>query len=369
MKCRVPALVVCSGFLLANLFASRTYNRYALILEDPPVTAATTLRAGTPEAESRRTRISQLQARLRSDLESRNIAVTGSVEMLLNAVFVQATPDREPELRALSGVKRVVFMPRVRRKLDRAAQLVNAPAAWNALGGVGNAGLGVKVGILDTGIDQNHPAFQDNSLPSLPGFPICQPQDCAFTNKKVIVARSYVKQLSAGSSSDPAADSRPDDNSPRDRVGHGTATAMIVAGQTNTGPAATITGIAPKAYLGNYKVFGSPGVNDFTSGDVIILALEDALNDGMDIVSLSLGSPALSGPLDQGAVCGEQPGTPCDPEAQAVENAIKAGMTSWHPPGMKAIPGARFPRWAQSTRPVTRPMRSPWRRPPTPIRL
>ncbi len=55
----------------------------------------------------------------------------------------------------------------------------------------------------------------------------------------------------------------PDDLSPRDHMGHGTAIAMIAAGVQNTGPQGTIQGVAPKAFLGNYKVFGSPSVNDF----------------------------------------------------------------------------------------------------------
>ena len=56
-----------------------------------------------------------------------------------------------------------------------------------------------------------------------------------------------------------AATSQPDDYSPRDRMGHGTAIAMIAAGVQNTGPLGTIQGVAPKAFLGNYKIFGSPG--------------------------------------------------------------------------------------------------------------
>ena len=192
----------------------------------------------------------------------------------------------------------------------------------------GEAGAGVKIAVIDTGIDQAHPAFQDNSLSIPSGFPKCNAaSDCSsFTNNKVIVARSYVAQLAAGFGLNPAATSRPDDYSARDLDGHGTAVAMCAAGETNTGPAATITGMAPKAYLGNYKVFGSPEVNPFTSGDVIILALEDALNDGMDIAELSLGVPAFTGPLDQGAACGQTGTTPCDPEAAAVENAVPPGM-------------------------------------------
>ncbi len=53
---------------------------------------------------------------------------------------------------------------RYRLNLNRATQLVNAPAAWNAFGGIQNAGAGIKIAMLDTGIDQTHPAFQDSSL-------------------------------------------------------------------------------------------------------------------------------------------------------------------------------------------------------------
>ncbi|MGH9672088.1 MAG: S8 family serine peptidase, partial [Bryobacteraceae bacterium] len=121
--------------------------------------------------------------------------------------------------------------------------------------------------------------------------------------------------------------SRPDDLSPRDRVGHGTATAMVAAGVVHTTPLGTASGVAPKAHLGNYKVFGSPGVNDVTFDDVIIRAMEDALTDGMDVIVLSLGRAALWAPGDRGSVCNLLGSDPCDPRADAVENAIRRGLT------------------------------------------
>src|SRR5947199_209016 len=80
------------------------------------------------------------------------------------------------------------------------------------------------------GIDQTHPALQDSTLSMPAGVPTCtdgHPEDRTnFTNSKVIVARSYIRQIAAGSSAtNPAADSRPDDFSPRDHEGHGTAIA------------------------------------------------------------------------------------------------------------------------------------------------
>jgi uncharacterized protein (TIGR03437 family) len=325
--------VFLTGLLsLGSLFAANPPNfsgRYALILTDPSVTEFSQSHGKAAQVvASHRQQIRSAQAALRSELTSRHYRITGSVDTLLNAVFVVAKPAQVAELRSLPGVKAVRPLRRFHRKLDQAVKLINAnPTGWNAVGGVANAGLGLKIAIIDTGIDQTHPAFQDSTLTIPSGFPLCTvSSDCDnFTNNKVIVARSYVQELANATGND-AAISSPDDFSARDRVGHGTAVAMCAAGETNAGPADTITGVAPKAYLGNYKIFGSPEVNDGASGDVIISALEDALKDGMDIASLSLGGPAFSAPLASGADCGEPAGTPCDLEATAVESAVNAGM-------------------------------------------
>ncbi len=327
---QILGLVVMGFAGLTALFAQSAPGRYTLILEDSPAVERFASRAEVQSlaATNYRRNIEAKQLAVRTELASRRIQVTGSVSTLLNAVFVIAPKDRVNELKSLPGVKGVIASRRYRVSLNRATTLVNGPAAWNALGGTQNAGAGIKIAIIDTGIDQTHPAFQDSSLKAPAGYPICSGSDCNFTSNKVIVARSYVRQDSAGSDpSNPAADSTPDDNSPRDRVGHGTATASAAAAVSNTGPAGiTFNGIAPKAFLGNYKVFGSPQVNDFGSDAGIVQAIEDALNDHMDIASLSLGEPALTGPLDTGAACGNAPGVPCDVVARAVENAVKAGM-------------------------------------------
>src|SRR6266851_2142171 len=65
------------------------------------------------------------------------------------------------------------------------------PAAWAAVGGVANAGAGIKIGVLDTGIDQTHPFLTDNTLAPPAGFPKFDPGNQQFTSKKVIVARVY----------------------------------------------------------------------------------------------------------------------------------------------------------------------------------
>src|SRR5579863_2735825 len=278
---------------------SRELPRYALILSDPAPIAARA-QGGSPAVEAARTKVVAAQESVKAELRARGFAVTGSSNTLLNAVFVAAAPESVDRLKSIAGVRQVARLGRYRLNLDHAVQLINVAAAYSLLGGTSNAGAGIKIGMIDTGITATHPAFQDSSLTPPAGFPICAvnfgsapvPQwvdctatdatrgfplcpsllNCAYTNNKVIVARSYVPILNSGQ----AATSTPDDYSPRDRVGHGTATAMAAAGVTNTGPADTITGVAPKAFLGSYKVFGSPGVNPFASGDTIIEAVEDA---------------------------------------------------------------------------------------------
>jgi uncharacterized protein (TIGR03437 family) len=255
------------------------------------------------------------------------------MQTLANAIFVTVPPGRVAELRTLPGVQAVVPMLTMHPKLNQALNLVGASAAWTALGGGTNAGAGVTIAILDTGIDQTHPGFQDPSLAMPPGFPkFDNPDDAAYTSNKIVAARSFVSLLAIGAGTPEL--TRPDDLSARDRVGHGTAVAMIAGGVSHQSPIGSISGVAPKAWLGNYKIFGSPGVNDATSADVVLQALEAAFNDGMDIALVSAGDlPALWSPTDQGATCGQTAGVACDPLVGAVSTAAIGGMAIVLPAG------------------------------------
>jgi minor extracellular serine protease Vpr len=335
----------------------RAADHYALLLEDPPLVAQIGSREELESLHTRQAgqRLLDRQRALRQELERRGIQVTATSHILVNAIFVRTSADRVEELRRLPGVRRVEYLPPIRLHLNRALDLSNARAAWNRIGGFANAGAGVKIGIIDSGIDHQHPALLDDSLRPPPGYPKCVPRDCPYTSNKVIVARSYVEMLAAGTPPNPAEDSRPDDPTPRDRVGHGTAVAVIAAGREVSTPSATISGVAPKAFLGNYKIFGSPGVNDTTYGDVVIAALEDAFRDGMDIVTLSLGSAAVYGPLDTGAICGANASEPCDVRALAVENAVKAGMLAVVSAGNDGDTGLKYPALNSVNTPGTAP--------------
>jgi uncharacterized protein (TIGR03437 family) len=271
-------------------------NRYTLVLSDAPVAERFTSRGAleTPQADTYRRQIEAAQAQVKSELATRNFQILGSVSVLQNAIFVAAPASRVAELQSIPGVGAVKPARKMKLLLNRATTLANASAAWTAVGGESNAGAGIKIGVIDTGIDQTHPALQDSSLSTPSGFP---KGVTSYTTNKVIVARSYVSMLT---DTNPV-DSLPDDFSPRDRIGHGTFNAVVAAGNSVSTPAAsttggsiTIAGMAPKAWLGNYKVGGSPGVNEFASDQTLIAAVEDAVNDGMDVITCSIGGLANS---------------------------------------------------------------------------
>jgi hypothetical protein len=335
--------VIFAGLALLAVLQTaeaQTRGEYAVVLAGPPLARQAQSRkeilSSSPAA------IRRSQTALRRLLDTRGIRVRGTAQTLVNAIFVDASAAEAEMLRTLPGVRRVEYLPPLKRQMDRASGLIRAPAAWDAAGGETNAGAGMKIGIIDTGIDQNHPGFRDDSLAIPDGYPKGSEADLPYTNHKIIVARSYVGLLSA-----------PDDLSPRDHSGHGTASAMIAAGVRNTGPAGTIAGVAPKAFLGNYKVFGSQGVNDTTSTQVLVKALEDALADGMDVVALPLGAPPSYSASARD--CGENKQTACDLRVEAVENAARLGLVTVVPAGNHGFVGLNYPTLNTINSPGTAP--------------
>ena len=288
----------------APLFAAGVIpGRYIVELSTEPV-AVHAARAGrAAQIDAHRAAVRAQQAAVRSIVESSRGKVRGAIENLDNALFVEISADGAAQLAAIPGVRAVYPERLFRMTLDRAVALLHAPEAWTQAG-ISHAGAGIKIGMIDSGIDISHPGFQDGGFTAPTGFPRADnAADMAFTNNKVIVARSYAN-LFAATDPDPSA---------RDRVGHGTATAMCAAGVNNAGPMATISGMAPQAYLGSYKVFGSPGINDSASESALLQALEDAAGDGMDVVNMSLTT-------DYSEILA------FDPLVTAVENAASLGV-------------------------------------------
>jgi minor extracellular serine protease Vpr len=276
---------------LAIVFVSGSWagivpDRYIVELDDEPVAgrmASHGQHVNQLEAARHRVDVRLQQSQTKAALEQQGAEVLDSLDTVLNALMVRMPASEAAKLARVPGVKSVHPVREFKLLLDRAVVVHKIADAWNVIG-LDQAGAGMKIALIDTGIDNTHPGFQDPSLTIPAGFPkVNKDTDKTYTNQKVIVARSYAQFLTA--EPDPSA---------RDRQGHGTATAMAAAGVLNSGPLATIRGVAPKAYLGNYKVFGSPGVNDNAPEDAILKAIDDAVADGMDVINLSLGDAVAS---------------------------------------------------------------------------
>ena len=255
-----------------------------------------------PEAASRRAAIRAEQSSLRARFGAA-VTVQDSVENVSNSLLVDVNDAEAARLSRLPGVRRVTPVRTLKRVLDRAVVVNRITEAWDQIGD-DKAGEGVKIAIIDTGVDNGHAALRDAALKLPASFPKTNATtDETFTSNKVIVARSYVNLLAR----------RDTDLSARDRVGHGTALAVVAAGVRTAGPLATIQGVAPRAYIGSYKVFGSPNVNDGATNAAILKAIDDAVADGMDIINLSLGDDIVSRQED-------------DPLVAAVDRATAAGV-------------------------------------------
>lgn len=237
----------------------------------------------------------------RRAIEGRSGQVLHSFERVLDGFVVQAPHLTAADLEALPGVRKVYPVVTGTLHLDTALNVNNIIGAWVRLGAWELAGQGMKIAILDSGIDQTHPGFRDDGLPVPDGYPRGNREsDLAGTNNKVIVARSYEDLLPGVAEA-----------TTRDRVGHGTAVAMVAAGVPHQSPIGIVSGAAPKAYLGSYKIFGGPA--DTTTSDILIRALDDAVKDGMDVINLSAGFTPVARPED-------------DPMVQAVDRAVALGV-------------------------------------------
>ncbi len=248
------------------------------------------------------------------DLESRGLEVVGSVRNVLNAVFVRATSDQADEIASLPGVAGLTAGRRYEPSLGKVSEIVGVPAVRALPAETQLRGEGIKIGIIDSGLDFSHEAFRDESLTPLPGYPRGDPKHLSLASTKVVAVRSYVESLNSKG----VQSSTPDDYSPWDPAGHGTAVAMIAAGREVDGPLGPISGIAPKARIGVYKVFGTPGLNFYTADHAVVMAIEDAVSDGMDVLNLSLGHPVY---YPSGWDCRGLRTARCDPLATAAQNA------------------------------------------------
>jgi minor extracellular serine protease Vpr len=283
--------------------------RVIMTLADPPLASAMHARGFAGLGVKRklnvdtafsRSYVSTLEAEQAKAIERVHDLIPSAVvsrryEILVNGFAVSVPYARLPELVSSRIAAHVYPSLAYHLDLNRGPSVIGAPQFAAA---TGDEGQGVKVAVVDDGVDQEHPFLDPAGFSYPPGFP---KGTSGSTTPKVIAARGF-----AG----PGANSAPLD---RDRSFHGTFVAGVIAGvktdvdagqpgfcsEANGGchPAVKdVQGVAPRAYIGNYRVFNVPAPAPLggccsANSPEIVAAFEAAVRDGMDIINFSGGGP------------------------------------------------------------------------------
>ncbi|XP_030533277.2 subtilisin-like protease SBT2.4 isoform X2 [Rhodamnia argentea] len=232
---------------------------------------------------------------LQSVLETGSYKKLYSFNHVINGFSVHITESQAKRLKETPGVRLV--------ERDRGAKLMTTytpqflglrQGVWRQQGGPRDAGEGIVLGFVDTGINPAHPSFANVGLPPLNGTsrfsggacetgPLFPAISC---NGKIISARFF----SAGAQAAAALNPLVDILSPFDAVGHGSHVASIAAGNPDVAVVANglygwASGVAPGARIAVYKVV-YPTVGTLTD---VVAAIDQAVHDGVDALALSVG--------------------------------------------------------------------------------
>ncbi len=115
-----------------------------------------------PQRQALQVALSQGQAELAREIESRGVPIVGAYQASLNGLQVLATPQQARLIAHLPGVAKVEPVPSLVTTIDRAVDHVGAPRVWQDLGWDGS---GVTIAIIDSGIDYDHLAFGGSGSP------------------------------------------------------------------------------------------------------------------------------------------------------------------------------------------------------------
>lgn len=219
-----------------------------------------------------------------------------SYRHLINGFAVHVSADQAETLRRAPGVKSVERDWKMRRLTTHTPQFLGLPTGvWPMGGGFDRAGEDIVIGFVDSGIYPHHPSFATYNtehygpIPTYRGKCEIDPDTKkSFCNGKIVGAQHFAEAAIAAGQFNPAIDYA----SPLDGDGHGSHTAAIAAG--NNGIAVRMhgfefgkaSGMAPRARIAVYKALYR-NFGGFVAD--VVAAIDQAVHDGVDIISLSVG--------------------------------------------------------------------------------
>ncbi|GJP29685.1 hypothetical protein CLOM_g19315 [Closterium sp. NIES-68] len=233
-----------------------------------------------------------------------------SFQYALNGIAATLTPQQVEVLKRRPEVGSVKESPKYELHTTFTPTFLNLrKRVWsnetlqNGEKGAGQQGEDVIIGVIDTGIWRENPAFSDDVSPPYGPVPSQWKGSCMTSadfpscNRKLIGAQGFFQGLKA---SGYTMDWTIDYKSARDVAGHGTHTSSTAGGnrgvevKLNGASFGTASGMAPRARVAMYKVFWATEENgrDNCDGSDVLKAVDTAVADGVDIISVSLGRQA-----------------------------------------------------------------------------
>ena len=285
--------------------------------------------AATARVQNHLARLDAAQQALLPAIANTGAHVTYRTQRAYNGIAVRVSPEKIAELAKLPGVKSVRAMTRHFPTAFNDIDFLGGRAFWTKQTSErsGYHGEGIKIAVIDTGLDYVHTNFGGPGTKA--AYSVSEDKD-PVPNPYYPTAKVPFGYDFAGDAYTSDNDPHPDDN-PMDTNGHGTACASVAAGfgvnfggSTYTGDynatapdigALKISpGFAPGAQLIPLRVFGTNG-GTFLTTEAIDYAIDPNgdgdFNDHVDVISMSLGS---------------QNGSPDDDSAVAASNAVGVGV-------------------------------------------
>ena len=267
---------------------------------NPAARGATRLDVHSPTSVAYIHYLTTKQAQVISAIEEtlgHDIEVTFQYKYAYNGIAARMTPAEAAIVAGMDGVSRVerdfVRYP----DTSDTPEFIGAPGIWDGTntGGLpGTMGEDIVVGIIDTGINMDHPSFANPgpadgfvyTNPYTGYLGLCATYPMSYTcNDKLVGAYDFV-------------DGPNENDGPEDGNGHGSHTASTVAGNfvtatmvfSTTSMTLTISGVAPHANIIAYDACAPGGC----PGSSLVAAIDQATADGVDVINYSIGG----GPTD-----------------------------------------------------------------------
>ncbi len=275
-----------------------------LAAANPQTAGASKWSINSPASRAYRNYLVTQQTKLLNSLNrqfGRKVEVVFNYQYSINGMAIKLTAEEAASLKSMPGVADVVEDWVEYAQTDAGPQWIGAAGVWDGSAtGVSAKGEGVVVGIIDTGINADHPSF---AVRGGDGYTVTNPRGhyygwCAPDSPHYTETLGMCNDKLIGVWSG-------DTDTPEDYNGHGSHVGSTSAGNVLTNVTyvartysytfASISGVAPHANIIAYNIEGVQGTGS-APGSSILAAINQAIVDEVDVVNYSFGGTSAVNP-------------------------------------------------------------------------